>query len=273
MLRLCIIIILSAAATVSQAASQVRVIGSTTVLPIAAEAAKVFRALHPDITLTIAGGGSGVGIASIRNGSSDIGMASRALTPEEQQSLGQDAELVPVARDAVAIAVSSAVYEAGVHSLSLAEIADIYRGNIKNWRPLGGPDASILVIDKETSRGTRHVFAQAVLGKATARAPGASIIVGSNNEEQAVIAQSQQAIGMLSHAWLNDRVRGIAIRSDKELIEPTVKQVTSGRYPLQRTLNILLTKNASPDAQAFRDFLLSEQGQAIVQRMGYLPIK
>ena len=269
---LTILSILLVLVPVVQATEQVRVAGSTTVLPIVAEAAKHFRQLHPGLSLTVSGGGSGVGVASIDQGLVEIGMASRDLTTAEKQRLQGKVWQVAIARDAVAVAVSKAVYEAGVTQLSLAQIAAIYRGEIKNWQQLGGPDRRILVIDKEASRGTRHVFARVVLGSGRARAPGASIITGSNNEEQAAIANSDKAIGMLSHAWLNDAVRAVAVGEANKAVLPTFENVANGRYPIQRQLKLLVSETNSEIGNAFIDFMLSSKGQQLVQQVGYLPV-
>jgi len=258
-------------------AETIHIVGSTTVLPVVAMAAKAFRKNHPDITLTISGGGSGVGIGSVLQRSAQIGMTSRALTKTEAQKLAGNAAgnaaVIPLARDAVAVAVSKAVYVGGVHRLSLARIADIYRGKTRNWKALGGPDAPILVIDKEMSRGTRHVFAKAVLGNETARASGATIVAGSNNEERTLIAQSDKAIGMLSNAWLSDAVRAVAIGEAGHAVLPTLEHVRNGSYPIRRTLNLLVPKNASPKTRAFVAFLLSVEGQRLVVQSGYLPVR
>ncbi len=256
----------------SQAGDKIRISGSTSVLPIVAEAAKHYRQLHPGLSLTVSGGGSGVGVASVGQGMADIGMVSRDLTPRETQRLEGKIRQVAVARDAVAVAVSKAVYETGVTRLSLAQIAAIYRGEIKNWKQLGGPDARILVIDKEPSRGTRHVFAKVVLGSEKARAPGATIIAGSNNEEQTAIANSNQAIGMLSNAWLNDAVRAVAVGGADNAVLPTLEHVKDGSYPIQRDLNLLVSGQGGKQSEAFVAFLLSAQGQQIVQQIGYLPV-
>ncbi len=248
-------------------------VGSTTVMPIMSNAATAFHKIHPDITITVSGGGSGVGIASMIQHTAQIGMASRQTTSGELKQLDNQVDNIVIARDAVAVVVSKAVYLAGITHLSLAQIAQIYRGKITNWKQLGGPDAKILAIDKEASRGTRHVFAEAVLGSAHARAPGASLISGSNNEEQAIVARSNQAIGMLSNAWLNDQVRGIAIDVDGESISPTIEQIRNGRYPISRGLHVLIAKNATPPTRALIAFLLSKAGQNIVKQAGYLPIR
>ncbi len=254
------------------ASERITVMGSTTVMPIIAEAAKPFRASHPQLTITVSGGGSGVGIASVRKGTATIGMASRNLSAWEMAEMGQEFKVYAIGRDAVAAAVSQAIFLGGVQHLTLAEIASIYRGQISNWRALGGPDARILVIDKEPSRGTRHVFAKAVFGNAHARAPGATIISGSNNEEQATIARSDQAIGQLSLAWMNDRVRALAIEIDGKIIAPTIPHIADGSYPIQRSLNIIVHRDASPAVMAFINFLLSKDGQKIVRDVGYLPV-
>ncbi len=256
-----------------QAAEQLRVVGSTTVLPIIAEAAKQYRQLNPALTLTVSGGGSGVGISAIQQGTAEIGMLSRTLTVKEQQRLAPGFKVVAVARDAVAVAVSKAVYEGGVRALTLAQVAAIYRGEIKNWKAVGGLDAAILVIDKEASRGTRHVFAKVVLGDEQARAPGATIISGSNNEEQAAIAGSRQAIGMLSNAWLNDAVRAVAIGDVGKAVLPTIEHVADGLYPIQRELNVLFMGDVDKPANDFVEFLLSDAGQRIVEQIGYLRVR
>ncbi len=246
--------------------------GSTTVLPVVSTAANIYHQQHPNVTITVSGGGSGVGIASMIQGTANIGMASREIDAEEAAKLADRVDVFTIARDAVAVVVSKAVYAGGVHQLSLKQIAGIYRGKIKNWKEVGGPDAHIFVIDKESSRGTRHVFAKAVLGDEHARAPGASVISGSNNEEQSLVAHSNSAIGMLSNAWLNDAVRGVAVGKSNHAVLPDIQHIRDGSYPISRSLHVMLPKNGPSEARAFVDFLLSSQGQNIVKQSGYLPV-
>lgn len=273
MRRLLFILLLSSLSLPTYAAERLRIAGSTTVLPIVAEAAKLYRQLHSGLTLTVSGGGSGVSVASVNRGHIEVGMISRPLTEREQQQLQGRVQVIPIARDAVAIAVSRVVYEHGVTQLTRQQIAAIYRGEITNWREVGGPDSPILVIDKEPSRGTRHVFAKVVLGDEWARAPGASIVTGSNNEGQSAIANSDKAIGMLSTAWLNKQVLAIAIMQNGKAITPSQGNVSAGLYPIQRTLDILLPNNHSETTGAFVEFLRSEQGGDIVRQVGYLPVQ
>lgn len=257
----------------AQASARISAVGSTTVLPVMSQAAEAYHQTHPDLTITVSGGGSGVGIAAIIQGTAQLGMASRETSPEEQAKLDGKVDNIIVASDAVAVVVSKAVYESGIHQLSMAQIADIYQGKIKNWQQLGGLDKRILVIDKEASRGTRHVFAKAVLGSSHARAEGASIISGSNNEEQMIVSRSDNAIGMLSNAWLNDKVRGVDVLVDGKAIAPTIEHVRDGSYPIARGLHVLVPHTASAATKDFVQFLLSKQGQDIVKKVGYLPVR
>ena len=200
---------------------------------------------------------------------------SRDITAEELARFPQ-ITFTPIAigRDAVAPVVSSEIYDAGVTSLSFADIAAIYSGDIDNWSQFGGPDQPILVVDKESSSGTRQTFMEVVMGDAGAVAAGADLVIGSNNEEQTAITQSDAAIGMLSHAWLNENVKGLAIRmEDGRLIDPSLETIRSGQFPITRDLNIIVRGDISPSAQKFVDYLLGERGQEFVVESGYIPVR
>ena len=202
-------------------------------------------------------------------------MMSRDITPEEIAQF-PDIKFTPIAigRDAVAPVISSEIYDTGVNSLTLTEIAAIYRGDIDNWKEVGGPDKAIFVIDKESSSGTRQTFMKVVMGNSKAPAKGADLVIGSNNEEQTAITQSDSAIGMLSHAWFNDNVKGIAIEmEDGKLITPTLDMISSGSFPITRDLNIIIRDDITPETQEFVDYLLSERGQSFVSASGYIPVK
>ena len=226
-------------------------------------------------TVVVNAGGSGSGFNQLAEGQTDIGMMSRDITAEEKAQFPTISfKPIAIGRDAVAPVVSSEIYNAGVTGLTISEIAAIYRGEIDNWNAVGGPDKAIFVIDKESSSGTRQTFMKVVMGNSKASAPGADLVIGSNNEEQTAITQSDSAIGMLSHAWFNDDVKGVAIeRADGTRIEPTLSEIGSGNFPITRDLNIVVRHDISPNAQAFIDYLLSETGQAFVSDSGYIPVK
>ncbi|MFC1748653.1 substrate-binding domain-containing protein [Pseudomonadota bacterium] len=130
--RIFLFLILALVSLTGFAADKIRIAGSTTVLPIISEAAKQYRVLNPGLGVTVSGGGSGVGVSSVGQGKIEIGMASRSLTEKEKQRLKKKVREVAIARDAIAVAISKEVYEGGVTHLSVAQIADIYRGRITN---------------------------------------------------------------------------------------------------------------------------------------------
>ncbi len=252
----------------------IKVAGSTTVLPAVSRAAEVFMKAHPNVTITINLGGSGVGVTSVAKGLADIGMISRDITQDEKKNFRDaDFRIHPIWKDSVACVVSSEIYNAGIKSLSPERIRKIYLGEIKNWKEIGGTDKDILVVDKESHRGTRHVFMGYIFGDENAKAPGADIITGSNNEEQSKIGQSDSAIGMLSHAWINKDVVGVGIEVDGKVIEPTIWNIKNGAYPIARDLLLITRGEPSGAVREFIDFIMSPEGQKIVEENGYVSIK
>lgn len=255
------------------APERVSVSGSTTVLPAVSRAAETFTRDTGQL-ITVNAGGSGSGFNQLAEGQTDIGMMSRDITAGEREAFsGHIFTPIAIGRDAVVPVVSSEIYDAGVTSLSLKDIAQIYAGAIDNWSAFGGPDAPIFVIDKETSSGTRQTFMHIVMGNSKANAPGADLVIGSNNEEQTAVTQSDTAIGMLSIAWLNEDVKGLSIETPSgELIQPTLENIKNGSFPIVRDLNIVVRDDISPQAQMFVDYLLSPEGQVFVERSGYIKI-
>ncbi len=252
----------------------INIAGSTTVLPIISVAAEEFRKSNPKLNIIVNEGGSGVGVNQLGEGKLDIGMVSRDITSDEIAEYPEiNFKPISIGKDAVVPVISSEIYNTGITSLTLDEIAKIYRGEIQNWKELGGPDKEILVIDKEASRGTRHVFMEIVFGNKNAEANGADLVLGSNNEEQTAIVQSDAAIGMLSNAWLNDDVKGLSIKMDTgEIIEPSIKNIINNKFPITRDLLIVTNGSPKGSVKAFIDYLLSDEGQKIVEDSGYVRI-
>ncbi len=254
--------------------NSLRIAGSTTVLPIVSRAAETFKIKHPNISITVNAGGSGVGFSSVADNRVDIGMMSRKISEKELKKYNkQKFNSHTLGRDGVACVVSSEIYSAGITTLSKEQIGDIYSGKIKNWKTLGGPDKKIVVVDKERHRGTRHAFMHYVFGNPTARARGARLVSGSNNEEQAKIAQSDSAIGLLSQAWVNKDVVGVALIHEGKKIEPSIENIKSGVYPISRDLDIVTQNNISDTAKLFIEFLLGSEVQPIIEKSGYVSIR
>jgi len=247
--------------------------GSSTVLPAVSKAAEKYSGVTGKAIIVNAGG-SGGGFNQLAEGQTDIGMMSRDITASERDKFkAHSFTEIPIGRDAVVPSISSEIYEAGVTALTLPQIADIYAGRVDNWSAFGGPDRAIFVIDKEASRGTRQIFMKVVTGDAKAEAPGADLVTGSNNEEQTALTQSNAAIGMLSYAWLNEDVRGLSIISDDgDIIEASLENIRSGRFPFVRNLNVVTREDVSPFAQEFIAYLLADGGQELVEESGYIRV-
>jgi phosphate transport system substrate-binding protein len=258
----------------SEDSIKINVAGSTTVLPVVSKAAEEYKTANPDVLVMVSAGGSGVGVRSVGSGLADIGMISRGITGDEREQFSDvDFREHVIGRDAVAVMVSSEVYDSGVESLSIEQLRGIYSGEIKNWAEVGGPDREMFVIDKEAARGTRHVFMEAVFGDEYAKANGADIIVGPNNEGQTAVAQSDAGITMLSVAWANEDVKPIGITIDGETIKPTLETIKNGKYPISRDLVLITSGEPTGEVKAFIDFIFSENGQKIVEDSGYVAVK
>ena len=252
----------------------VSIAGSSTVLPIIANAAEAYQSQMPEVQLVVNSGGSGVGISQLGRGQIDIGMMSRDIRETEYAQYSDiNFTVHKIGRDAVIPVISSEIYDAGITSLTRDDIAAIYRGEITNWSALGGPDRDILVIDKEASRGTRQVFMNYILGDKDEIAKGADLILGSNNEEQTALTQSDSAIGMLSIAWLDEYVKGLGlVLENGKSIDPTLENVVNGSFPIVRDLIVVTRDGTAPAAAEFIKYLKTPAGQKIVEDTGYIAL-
>lgn len=258
----------------SSAQSPLRINGSTTVNPVAAECAEILRAERGLSTLVDTQGGSSGGIAMLGEGRVEIGMSSKPLKPSDRARYpAVDFVEHRVGQDAVALCVSADVWRDGVRSLSRRQMRDIYEGRVTNWKDVGGPDRRIAFFNKEPGRGTWEVFARWLYGDSD-RAPAAHFPeVGGNEEARSKIAGTPGALGQLSYAWADrETVFPLAILVNGEEIEPTPATVADGSYPMSRRLFLLTDGPPRGAAKAFVDFVLSPRGQEIVSRHGYLPI-
>jgi len=235
--------------------------GSTTMQPLVAKLSDDFRIIHPYVTLDIAAGGSAVGIKAVHDGTTDIGMASRALTTEEAQGINQ----YRVAIDVLAIIVHP---DNPVTKLTLGQLEEIFMGKITNWKSLGGPDLQIVPVQRETSSGSRGAFDELVLQKQTASAPDLVTTVTAG-DEAANVANKPGAIGYVGFGNLDKTIKVIAING----ILPTQKTALDNSYPLIRPLMFMTGPLSQPLAQIFIDFALSSQGQKFVQDLGWVPVK
>jgi phosphate transport system substrate-binding protein len=242
----------STAGTVTEA-------GSTTVQPLAEKFASAFMAAKPGTTVTIQGGGSGVGIKSANDGTVDIGAASRELTPEDP-ALNK----ILIARDGIALIANNANKVTG---LSRSQVIDIYSGKIKDWSEVGGTAGSIHVVAREEGSGTRTAFQEMVMGKTMI--VNTAILQSSNGAIRTTVAGDARAIGFLSFGYIDKEIKALSI----EGVAATEENAQNGKYPVVRPLYFLTKTQPAGTVKAFLDYCIGPEGQKIVATEGYLPVK
>ena len=259
----------------SARAGTLRINGSTTVnLPVA-EAAELLRAEQgKDIQVDTQGGSSG-GISMLGDGQVQIGMTSKHISQEDRAKYpAVQFREIHIGEDAVALIVSKDVWEGGVKSISKEQAKGIYEGRIRNWKDVGGPDQRIAFFNKEPGRGTWEVFAHWAYGSPKS-APSVSFPeVGGNEETRNKVSSTRGALSQLSASWADGKkVFALSIKdAEGKLIEPTRENIASQTYPMSRPLFLLTNGEPAGDAKAFVDFMLSERGQALVRKHGYLSL-
>ncbi len=247
----------------------VRVSGSTTVLPLAEAGAESFNGVQSDYQVLVTGGGTGVGIKNIAEGTSDIAMASREVTSDEKSKFGDKFQENMVAYDGIVIAVSKQIYDAGITSLTKEQVKKIYSGEITNWKELGGPDKEMLVVAREQGSGTRDTFMEDIMGSKAAETPGVNTVTSSNAEVRTALIGSEVAIGYLGFSYVEDGSVGVITLDG---VKPTVKTIKDGSYELGRKLYFYTFGDASPGAEAFIKFMTGADGQKIAEENGFIPL-
>lgn len=259
----------------SSHAEPLKINGSTTVnLPVA-EAAEILRSERGlEIRVDTQGGSSG-GISALGDGLAHIGMSSKPLT-ESDRSKHPDVDFraIHIGEDAVAMIVSRDVWDAGVRSISKEQMRGIYEGRTRNWRDLGGPHRRIAFFNKEPGRGTWEVFAHWLYGSSKNTPLVSFPEVGGNEETRNKVASTRGAISQLSSSWADNKtVFALALQNDAgALVQPTSANIASHRYPMSRPLFLLTNGEPDGDVKTFVDFLLSDRGQSLVSRHGYLSL-
>lgn len=244
--------------------AKLQIAGSTTVLPVAEECARVFMEQHPGSRIFVSGGGSSHGVQAVADGTVDIGCASRDLKSSEIDA-HPDLVTHAVAKDGVAVIVHPSN---PVTDLTMEQLQGIYTGTITNWKDVGGTDSEIMVVTREEGSGTRDCFEQAVMKPIKTEITDHAIIQDSNGKTRTTVTGSAQAIGFLSLGYVNDEVK--AVRLDG--IMPFEESVVDGSYAISRALWMITNGNPDSSEQAFLDFVLGYDGQKIVEDVHFIPV-
>jgi phosphate transport system substrate-binding protein len=253
--------------------SVITVKGSDTILPLGQRWAEMFMKQNPNIQIQVTGGGSGVGIAALINGSTDICEASRPIKPAEVDKLKERFNSagveIPIARDGISIYLNESN---PVSELSLPQLKAIYTGEVTNWKDLGGPDARIILYGRENSSGTYSMFKEVVLEgddfvAQTQTLPGTAAIVSA-------VSKDKFGIGYGGAAYAKG-VKDCKVKKDDKSTSylPTAENIKAGTYPLSRYLFWYVTTKPAGDIKKLVDYVLSDDGQKVVTQVGYFPLK
>lgn len=234
--------------------------GGTAHIPVMKAAAQNIMEANADIRITVAGGGSGVGVQKVGEGLVQIGNTGRALKPAEVEKYGL--ATWPFAIDGVAAAVNPANT---ANKLTKDQLKKIFAGEIANWKEVGGADAAISVYIREDGSGTRETFEARALDKAQASTK--SNVVSSNGAMKTAVGQDKNAIGYVGIGHLDDSVKGIVIDG----MVPSQENAKDGSYTVTRLL-YMNTKGAPEGlTKAFIDYIYTTDGEAIIAKAGYIP--
>jgi phosphate transport system substrate-binding protein len=252
--------------------NKITIKGSDTMVILAQKWAEVYMAKNPTTAIQVTGGGSGVGLSALINGSTDIATSSRPLKQSELEKIkGRYGTLgveIACAKDGITIYFNKANT---VSELTLKQLSDIYSGKITNWKEVGGADANIKLYGRENSSGTYVYFKDNVVKKDYALTcqslPGTAAIVNA-------VKKDKNGIGYGGAAF-DTGVKDCKVKKDANspaLVanEETIKNKT---YPITRYLYMYLATKPTGETKKFIDWLLSAEGQKITTQVGYFPVK
>jgi phosphate transport system substrate-binding protein len=234
--------------------------GSTSVQPLSEELGAAFSEVNPDARIEVAGGGSGAGVTAAQEGAADIGAASREIKEDETGIIDH-----VIAIDGISIVVSP---DNPLDELALEDVTAIYAGEITNWSEVGGDDQDIVIVSREDGSGTRGAFTDIVLGDQ--ELDESALIHNSTGGVLEAVANDPNAIGYASTGSVEDSVKPLSIDG----AEPTNENIKSGDYPVSRPFNYVVNEDEelSEVAQAYLDFVLSDEGQAVVEENGFIAV-
>jgi phosphate transport system substrate-binding protein len=254
-------------------AQSFKIKGSDTVLPLSQAEAESYMKSHPGANIAVTGGGSGVGLAAIISGTTDIAQASRAMKMDEKlkmQEAGKSYKQVIIAYDALAVIVNPTN---PVDQLTREQLEGIFTGKITNWKEVGGPDLKIITYSRETSSGTYEFFKEHVMKKKN-YATTALLMPATGAVVQSV-SQTKGAIGYIGLAYLDKAVKPVKVSYDqgKTYIVPSMETAVDKTYPVTRPLYYYFLTSMENTLKPYVDFVLSPEGQKIVSKIGYVPVK
>jgi phosphate transport system substrate-binding protein len=253
--------------------------GSDTIVNLALAWAERYQELHPEVQISVTGGGSGTGIAALINNTVDIANASRKIKPEEVQAVeenGDEPVEFIIARDAIAVIVNPGN---PVDQMSLQQISDIYSGKINNWQEVDGENRPIVRLSRETNSGTHVYFLEQVLRLGDPENKTLfstdTLLLPSSEGITAEIRQNPNAIGYdgLGYVTPDVKVISVARESAGPFVLPSIESVNQNAYPIARDLYMYTNGQPTGEIKQYLDWILSPEAQEIVGELGFVPIE
>jgi len=242
--------------------------GSTTVFPIAQKEAEVYMNKYLNVNISVEGTGSGNGIAALIDGTTDIADSSREIKQGEidkAKANGVNPYEIPIALDALSVVVNP---QNPVNALTPDQVKKIYVGEITNWKDVGGPDMPIVVVARDTSSGTYEAFIELVLGKGV-NITDKAIVQASNQTVKNTVALAKGAIGYIGLGYVDSSVKAVSYDG----VFPSKESAMNRTYKLSRHLYMYTNGQPTGAVKDFIDFILSTDGQNIVEEVGFIRMK
>jgi phosphate transport system substrate-binding protein len=260
-------------------ANSLQIKGSDTMVNLGQAWAEEYMKQNPGKSIAVTGGGSGTGITALINSTCDIAEVSREMKQSEIDliaSKGAAPKKIIVALDGLAVVVNPANK---ISELTIDQLAEIYTGNIKNWKEVGGRNAKIVLLSREVNSGTHVYFKEHVLrhGKADGKQEFAAeaLLLSSSQAIADEVSQNQDAIGYYGMGYITAKEKAIKIAKDKNspFESPTMENVISGAYPISRPLLMYTKGEPQGMAKTFIEYVLSSAGQQVVKKLDFVPVK
>lgn len=248
-------------------AGPLKIDGSTTVLPIAQKVAEAYMKEHPDVTISVSGGGSGNGIKALIDNTTDIADSSRFIKDDEVK-LAIDKGAYPVPFAIAYDCIVPVVHPSNpVSDITLEQLKAIYMGKLNNWKELGGPNAEIVVISRDTSSGTYEVWEEKVMKKERVF-PGA-LLQASNGAIVQAVSKNKNAIGYVGIGYIDKSSKALTVNS----IPGNEETALNGTFPISRPLFMFTRGWPKPEVLKLINYVLNPQkGQKFVKEAGFVPL-
>lgn len=250
----------------AHAGSTVTVSGSTTVLPVMQKISEAFMHDKPGILVELSGGGSGSGIKGLSDGLTQIAMSSRKIKPEENK-IAEKNKIKPVQTVIAIDAIVPIIHPKNtVSNISLDDLRKIYKGEIRNWKQIGGQDAPIVLVSRDTSSGTYETWEELVMKKQ--RISPRALVQSSNGTVAQTVAKNPNAIGYIGFGYINPAIKAVSING----IEASAESAANANWPLARELYLYTDGTPRNSVQKLISYCLDQKGQHLVKESGFIPI-